>query len=151
MIVAGLDVGAFTVLVGQDDAALKRVSWQAPGNVWKVAHGIPPETLADIKRNTGGVILTDLCDSVHPTRIPALMASLRAAGVPIVAATHNPYVLDCCDPSEVIVLHDGHAARLSEHPIARMGALSAGQLWTLDDEATWVPAAARKRTEGAGR
>lgn len=151
--IAGLPPGAFTVLVGQDDEALfdALCCCRADGMViiTSATKGIGASDLAARLRAAGGtaVGLTDLFDSLHPTRIPAAMASLRAAGVPVVATTHNVYVLDACDPGEVLVLHDGQVARLSEHPLAERaeGKLTAGQLWTLDDEATWVPAAAERR------
>ena len=151
--IAGLPPGAFTVLVGQDDEALfdALCCCRADGMViiTSATKGIGASDLAARLRAAGGtaVGLTDLFDSLHPTRIPAGMASPRAAGVPAVAPTHHVYVLGCCDPGQLPVLHDGQVARLSEHPEAeRMkGALTAGQLWTLDDEAAWVPAAVERR------
>jgi predicted ATP-dependent endonuclease of OLD family len=63
----------------------------------------------------------------------------------IVATTHSPYILDELDPSEIVAFalrDDGTVAqkRLSEHPQAEKmkGALSAGQLWSLDPERDWV-------------
>jgi hypothetical protein len=63
----------------------------------------------------------------------------------IVATTHSPYAIDLMDPSEVYAFalrDDGSVAskRLSEHPDAEKmkGSLTAGQLWSLDEERNWV-------------
>jgi ABC-type branched-subunit amino acid transport system ATPase component len=97
------------------------------------------------------LLLDDVHEALHPKAQKRLMDVLKelASGedpVQIVATTHSPYILDCVEPKAVQVLAqrpDGTTAvrSLSEHPeaAAYLGALSSGQLWTLDDEQSWVP------------
>ena len=96
------------------------------------------------------LLLDDFDQSLHPqaqTELVRLIKGLLVdlADVQIVATTHSPYILDEIDPSDVqafALRDDGTVAvkRLSEHPdAAKMkGALSAGQLWSLDPEKSWV-------------
>lgn len=96
------------------------------------------------------ILLDDFDQSLHPqaqmelvTLIKRLLEEFK--DLQIVATTHSPYILDQLEPSDVHVFalrDDGTVATrpLSEHPEAgRMkGALTTGQLWTLDQERTWV-------------
>lgn len=98
----------------------------------------------------GMILLDDFDQSLHPRAqmefvrlIKRLLAEID--DLQIVAVTHSPYVLDELEPSEIhafALRDDGTVAtkRLSEHPEAeRMkGALTTGQLWTLDPEPEWV-------------
>lgn len=96
------------------------------------------------------LLLDDLDHSLHPKAQVELIRELRRLlgdldDVQIVATTHSPYVLDELDPADVHVFalrDDGSVAakRLSEHPDATRvpGALSAGQIWSLDPERSWV-------------
>ncbi len=146
----GLHIGAFTVLVGQDERALADALRANPGAFQAaMPSGLSEDWIEHARRLGRCLAVVNLFDSVHPTKVRALVASLRKAGVPVIAATHNVYVLDACDPGEVIAIHDGQAARVSEHPEAtRMtGMLSAGQIWSLDDEGDWVPAASARRAQ----
>jgi len=96
------------------------------------------------------LLLDDFDQSLHPEAQVELVRLVKRLldqlpDVQIVATTHSPYVLDEIDPSDVIVFalrDDGTVAskRLSEHPEAgkMKGALSSGQLWSLDPERDWV-------------
>ena len=96
------------------------------------------------------LLLDDIDQALHPQAQVELVRQLKRLleefkDVQIVATTHSPYVLDEMDPADVQVFalrDDGSVAvkRLSEHPeAARMkGALSAGQIWSLDPEKSWV-------------
>jgi len=98
------------------------------------------------------VLLDDFDRSLHPQAqmefIRVIQQLLKGEqNIQIVATTHSPYILDELDPSDVHVfaLGDDDAVvvkRLSDHPEAEKmkGALSAGQLWSLDPEREWVPA-----------
>jgi predicted ATPase len=97
------------------------------------------------------LLLDDFDQSLHPQAQIEMVRLLKRLleefpDVQIVATTHSPYILDELDPQDVVVFAlraDGSVAtkRLSEHPqAAKMkDALSAGQLWSLDPEADWVP------------
>jgi predicted ATPase len=96
------------------------------------------------------VLLDDLDHALHPEAQTELVRQLKRLldempDLQIVASTHSPYILDELDPADVQVFAlrgDGSAAtkRLSEHPQAAQsaGALTAGQLWSLDPERRWV-------------
>lgn len=94
------------------------------------------------------VLLDDLDHALHPEAQVELVRQLKRllAEMPdlqIVATTHSPYILDELDPADVQVFalrDDGSVAtkRLSEHPEAASGTLTAGQLWSLDPERRWV-------------
>lgn len=96
------------------------------------------------------VLLDDIDHALHPAAQLALVRQLKRLlelhpHVQIVATTHSPYILDELDPSDVhafALRDDGTVAskRLSDHPEAeRMkGALTTGQLWSLDPEPKWV-------------
>jgi predicted ATPase len=98
------------------------------------------------------VLIDDLEQALHPRAQRELVQLLRDvishpefSDLQIVATTHSPYVLDLMDPSEVYAFalrEDGTVAsrRLSEHPEAEKmkGSLTAGQLWSLDEERNWV-------------
>ncbi|MEP7123526.1 MAG: AAA family ATPase [Byssovorax sp.] len=97
------------------------------------------------------LLLDDFDQSLHPQAQIEMVRLLKRLleklpDVQIVATTHSPYILDEIEPQDVVVFAlrpDGTVAtkRLSEHPqAAKMkDALSAGQLWSLDPEADWVP------------
>jgi predicted ATPase len=96
------------------------------------------------------LLLDDFAESLHPQAQMELVRLLKrmldeVPDLQIVATTHSPYILDELDPSEIVAFalrDDGTVAqkRLSEHPQAEKmkGALSAGQLWSLDPERDWV-------------
>jgi predicted ATPase len=98
------------------------------------------------------VLIDDIEQALHPRAqrelvqlLKDLIARPEFSDLQIVATTHSPYALDLLDPSEVYafaVREDGTVAskRLSEHPDAEKmkGSLTAGQLWSLDEERTWV-------------
>ncbi len=96
------------------------------------------------------VLLDDVHEALHPTAQTALMDTLRTLtqgpeAIQVIATTHSPFILDAVEPHAVQVFalrDDGTAAvrSLAEHPEAARytGALSSGQLWTLDDERAWV-------------
>ncbi|HRI64002.1 MAG TPA: AAA family ATPase, partial [Polyangium sp.] len=96
------------------------------------------------------ILLDDFDQSLHPQAQMELVTLIKRLldefpDLQIVATTHSPYILDQLEPSDVHVFalrDDGTVATrpLSEHPeAAKMkGALTTGQLWTLDQERTWV-------------
>ncbi|OJH36700.1 hypothetical protein BON30_32410 [Cystobacter ferrugineus] len=96
------------------------------------------------------VLLDDIDQSLHPQAQMELMGELKRLlesfpEVQLVATTHSPYILDAIEPSDVRVFaprKDGSIAcrSLSEHPQAKKmrGALTTGQLWSLDPEWRWV-------------
>lgn len=107
-------------------------------------------TLLHSNRRPRLLLLDDVHEALHPRaqiRLMEMLAKLTTGpdAVQIIATTHSPYIVDCVDPSAVIAFAakpDGTAAakRLSEHPDAERlrGTVTAGQLWTLDDEQHWV-------------
>jgi len=98
------------------------------------------------------VLIDDIEQALHPRAqrelvqlIRDLIARPEFSDLQVVATTHSPYALDLLEPSEVYAFalrEDGTVAskRLSEHPDAKKmkGSLTAGQLWSLDEERTWV-------------
>jgi predicted ATPase len=96
------------------------------------------------------VLLDDIDRALHPAAQLELIRQMKRLleempELQVVATTHSPFILDELDPSEVCVFalrEDGSVAtkRLSEHPDAGKvkGALSGGQIWTLDPEERWV-------------
>jgi predicted ATPase len=98
------------------------------------------------------ILIDDLEQALHPRAQRELVQLLLGlilreefSDLQIVATTHSPYVLDLLDPSTVHALalrDDGTVAskRLSEHPDAETarGSITAGQLWSLDEERRWV-------------
>jgi predicted ATPase len=98
------------------------------------------------------VLIDDVEQALHPRAqrelvqlLKDLIARPEFSDLQIVATTHSPYVLDLLDPSDVYAFalrDDGTVAskRLSEHPDAKKmkGSLTAGQLWSLDEERNWV-------------
>ncbi len=98
------------------------------------------------------LLLDDLEAGLHPSAQQRVMAMLRdltegSDPVQVVATTHSPFVIDGVAPEAVQVFalgEDGAVATkpLSAHPDAAAwaGKLTAGQLWTLDDEQAWVAA-----------
>ncbi|MBI5515559.1 MAG: AAA family ATPase [Deltaproteobacteria bacterium] len=96
------------------------------------------------------VLLDELDHSLHPRAQMELVRQLRELvrvepTLQILATTHSPYVLDAAEPEDVRVFAqraDGSVAvkPLTEHPQATKlrGTLSAGELWSLDDEQSWV-------------
>jgi hypothetical protein len=78
-------------------------------------------------------------------QLKVLLARDDMRNVQVIATTHSPFVLDPLDFDEVRVFAakpDGSAVvkSLSEHPDAPVlrGKLSAGELWTSDQESDWV-------------
>jgi predicted ATPase len=98
------------------------------------------------------VLLDDIDHALHPAAQLELVRQMKQLleempEVQIVATTHSAFILDELDPADVCVFAlraDGSVAmkRLSEHPDAgkAKGALSGGQIWTLDPEEKWVVA-----------
>lgn len=98
------------------------------------------------------ILIDDLEQALHPRAqrelvqlLKDLLARPEFSDLQIVATTHSPYAIDLLDPSEVYAFalrDDGSVAskRLSEHPDAEQmkGSLTAGQLWSLDEERNWV-------------
>ncbi len=98
------------------------------------------------------VLIDDIEQALHPRAqrefvqlLKDLMERPEFSDLQIVATTHSPYVLDLLEPSDVYAFAlrpDGTVAskRLSEHPdaSAMKGSLTAGQLWSLDEERNWV-------------
>lgn len=123
-----------------------------PANVASEGTLVTLALLTALLSNTGPrlVLLDDLDHALHPEAQIELVRQLRRLldempDLQIVASTHSPYILDELDPSDIQVFalrKDGDVAtkRLSEHPQASQtaGALTAGQLWSLDPERRWV-------------
>ncbi|WP_437669491.1 AAA family ATPase [Sorangium sp. So ce131] len=96
------------------------------------------------------LLLDDFAESLDPQAQMDLVRLVKRmlnelSDLQIVATTHSPYILDELDPSQVVAFalrKDGTVAqkRLSDHPQAEQmtGALSTGQLWSLDPERDWV-------------
>lgn len=96
------------------------------------------------------VLLDDVDQGLHPFAQLELVRQIKRLldempDLQIVATTHSPFILDELSPDDVRVFAlraDGSAAvrSLAEHPESdkMKGALSAGQIWTLDPEETWV-------------
>jgi predicted ATPase len=98
------------------------------------------------------ILIDDVEQALHPRAQRELVQLLQDlivrpefSDLQIVATTHSPYVLDLLDPSAVYgfaLRDDGTVASklLSEHPDAEKmkGSLTAGQLWSLDEERNWV-------------
>lgn len=96
------------------------------------------------------LLLDDIERGLHPSAQIRFMQQLKALleaqpQLQIIATTHSPFILDALEPSQVRVFarrKDGSVAvkSLAEHPMAKEneGALTTGQLWSLDDESSWV-------------
>jgi predicted ATPase len=96
------------------------------------------------------LLLDDIDQALHPQAQVELMRELKRLlenfpAVQLVATTHSPYILDELEPADIRVFAlrgDGAVAcrSLSEHPQAEKmrGALTSGQLWSLDPEWRWV-------------
>jgi len=98
------------------------------------------------------ILIDDLEQALHPRAQRELVQLLKDllvrpefSDLQIIATTHSPYAIDLMDPSEIYAFalrEDGSVAskRLSEHPDAEKmkGSLTAGQLWSLDEERSWV-------------
>ncbi len=96
------------------------------------------------------LLLDDIERGLHPSAQLRFVKQLKAMleiqpELQIIATTHSPFILDALEPSQVRAFarrRDGSVAvkSLAEHPMAQEndGALTTGQLWSLDDEATWV-------------
>lgn len=107
-------------------------------------------TIVNLADRPQTLLLDDLDESLHPSAQARLMKALLAVtsgpdAVQIIATSHSPYILDCVEPEAVQVFalrDDGTVAVkcLADHPQAaeHRGTLTAGQLWTLDDEHHWV-------------
>jgi len=97
--------------------------------------------LGDLCKHTTLIVADRLGQDLHHDRIAPLGDWLReqAERVPILAATVNPYAVDCFAYGEVWVLHERRAARLDQHPDvdAWRGKLQAGEFWVSVGEA-WV-------------
>jgi hypothetical protein len=144
----GLPLGPVTLVVGTDDDALDAAVEAAVGRRpfrgnYGVAKRENPHTLDLWVRLNGrgnALGIADLGDSLHPAQHKALVARLRACGVPVVATTHSPYLADHFTADEVIVLTTGGARRLSDHPDARLReSLSTGELLVASGAGWWWP------------
>lgn len=142
MKVCGIEMGNVAVLVGIDDDALWRAteavegkSYTAPSASFSVGNGF-----VQIAKSQGLVLVArNLGDSLHPSKHAAMVASLRAAGVPFVATTHSADVVDQFTGDEVIALHESKAACLSEHPewLKWSTLIRTGEFWATVGE-SWV-------------
>jgi len=98
------------------------------------------------RRGVSGVTLVATVSGVPDARVSHIGGALRITvrgpdAIQVIATTHSPFILDAVAPDAVQVFalrDDGTAAvrSLAEHPEAARytGALSTGQLWTLDVE-----------------
>ena len=118
MIVHGITLGPVTLLVGPDDRVLDRFLCAA--------------------HDAHAAVLWDFGDTKHPHEHAAIVAGLRQFQGHTVAGTHSPYVADHFAPSEVLVVREGSARWLSEHPEAGRG-LTTGELLTASGEGWWWP------------
>ena len=96
------------------------------------------------------LLFDDIDNSLHPVAQLELVRQLKRLleelpDTQIVTTTHSAFILDNIDANDIQVFalrKDGTVAnkRLSEHPGASTmkGALSPGQIWTLDPEREWV-------------
>jgi hypothetical protein len=144
MKVCGIEMGNVAVLVGVDDDALWPALKAAVGDGEIVAApcGLDADEAAILSRMsppTGVIGLRNLGDSLHPSKHAAMVASLRAAGVPFVATTHSADVVDQFTGDEVIALHESKAACLSEHPewLKWSTLIRTGEFWATVGE-SWV-------------
>lgn len=142
--IAGHQTGAFTLLVGVEDADLQQ--WlPSPKERF---HRIPAaargvllldEYTARARQHGWGLALECLGDSLHPSKHEALVAALRATGVPVIATTHAPDLVDWASFEEVLVCQGAVVRRLSDHPEADQWRklLRAGEFWISVGEA-WL-------------
>lgn len=96
------------------------------------------------------ILMDDIHEALHPRAQIELMSLLTELTkgpdpVQIIATTHSPYIVDCVPYESVLVFAhrpDGTSAvrPLSDHPEIEKfrNRMTAGQLWTLDDETHWV-------------
>jgi len=158
-----------TVQVGEKNVAGYRLVFDFVGGRDVSAGGVSEGTLLVLALTTllqtrqcpRVLLLDDLDAGLHPTAQGRLMEMLQTLttgpdAIQIVATTHSPYILDRVPPEAVQVFalrEDGTTAVkcLAQHPEAKAfrGALSAGELWTLDDEQNWVVAAPVGEGDGA--
>jgi ABC-type branched-subunit amino acid transport system ATPase component len=97
------------------------------------------------------MLIDDVHHGLHPKAQVDLMGFVRrildtVPDLQIVATTHSPYVVDEVPPEHVWVLAldaagISRARRLTDHPDAkrRLKILTGGELWSAQDESTWVP------------
>jgi hypothetical protein len=85
------------------------------------------------------IVADRLGQDLHSDRQAPFCDWLREEQVPVVAATVNPYAVDCFAYGEVWVLHDRRAARLDQHPDVDTWRhkLQAGEFWSSVGE-SWV-------------
>ncbi len=95
----------------------------------------------DLARRASLIVADRFAQDMHHDRIGLFGEWLRSRAyrVPVIAATVNPYAVDCFAYGEVWVLHDRRAARLDQHVDADAwrGKLQAGEFWVSVGEA-WV-------------
>lgn len=144
MILAGRDVGAFALLVGVDYTTLIEILTRCapPGGISvpvASAMGVPWPWVEQMKMHGLPALLDRLGDSLHPSKHAALVASLRASGVPVIATTHSPDLVDCVTYDEVFVCAGDTVRCLAEHPEAAewRTLLRTGEFWGTVGEA-WV-------------
>jgi predicted ATPase len=155
-------VRPFNMRIGLDDVVGNKIYFDFRGASGVPAHAAGEGTLITLailtvlhgQERPSVMLLDDFDQSLHPQAQVELVRLLKRLlekheDVQIVATTHSPYILDELEPTEIVVFAlraDGTVATkcLSEHPQANKmkGALSAGQLWSLDPEKDWVPAEA---------
>lgn len=151
MKVCGIEMGPVAVIVGVDDDELWRAMKALVGpstlSATGAAHGGVEEFARVAKAHGRTLLASNLGDSLHPSKHSPMVAALRASGVPFVATTHSPDVVDCFRGDEIIVLHEGKAARLSQHPEWAMGSTlcRTGEFWSTVGE-DWVGALAPEET-----
>lgn len=98
-------------------------------------------TVRNAAREGRVATLDPIANGLHPSAAGRLVAALRTIGAQVIAATHSPDVVDAFTGDEVIVLHEGKAALLSQHPewakwstICRTGEFwsTVGESWVAD-------------------
>jgi len=139
--IGGHEVGAFTLLVGLEDADMRQ--WLPPSGAaferQNGCFGVMDVLLSRVRRFGHGLALEHLGDSLHPSKHDALVTSLRALGVPVIATTHAPDLVDCATFEEVLVCQGDTVRRLSDHPQSAKWRrlIRAGEFWnTVGEEWT---------------
>ena len=144
----------------KDDVVGHKIYFDFKGAANVPAHGASQGTLIALTlltilhgpKRPNLILLDDFDHALHPKAqielvkmIKELLALKEFSDLQIVATTHSPYSLDGMDPSDIQVFTlrpEGTviSKRLSQHPdaVKSKGALSAGQLWSLDSETDWV-------------
>jgi hypothetical protein len=141
VILAGREVGDFALLVGVDDHDMRQWLPSSEENFYRLAapRGVLDVYVDRAQRHQSGLALECLGDSLHPSKHAALVASLRASGVPVIATTHSADLVDCVSFDEVFVCAGDVVRCLADHPEAAewRTLLRAGEFWGTVGEG-WV-------------